>query len=457
MDRLRESALFIKKKAAKQEYSRIEGNEGEETLFYQPTSSRRWRLIPLISSFLLGVLTVVLALGLWQILFTHKTRPNRPFPAMREGTDEKTGLPLSWSHGDCGNSPADAQALGCRYSIVLHSWLPQDCLTDDDLEDESLMYQGRDWPYEINGRNLTMEELHQGDYGHFTTTFDWHVVHCMYVWKRIHRVAMDANQKIDSYTANFHHTNHCVKMIGGDPAGMKDSGTKIFVKYPSKAPDAEYKHLIEGEADSDSGENLHTQANKRLGLLEQSFRRFSVIHVVILLLEVILCGLLVSGFIVLNQTRKALGTKVSLDGLSQLGSYNTSMRFQNGSKHMAASQDADEYWRDLLGSGGNSIRQNLMSKTPPPWDETHMLHCLDYVRSQLLCHPDLTLVTTNDLEEFVLDEVHTCRDYSAMVDWVYKHRWVEFPEWIREKNKKNNGHEAAHNHGVPESSSHDHS
>ncbi|KAH0521959.1 hypothetical protein TsFJ059_005886 [Trichoderma semiorbis] len=151
---------------------------------------------------------------------------------MREGADEKTGLPLSWSHGDCGNSPADAQALGCRYSIVLHSWLPQDCLTDDDMEDEKLMYDGRSWPYEINGKNLTMDELHLGDYGHFTTTFDWHVVHCMYVWKRIHRAALDASRKIDSYTANFHHTNHCVKMIGGDPGGMKDSGTKIFVKYP---------------------------------------------------------------------------------------------------------------------------------------------------------------------------------------------------------------------------------
>ncbi|KAL6821252.1 hypothetical protein V8C40DRAFT_280592 [Trichoderma camerunense] len=164
---------------------------------------------------------------------------------------------------------------------------------------------------------------------------------------------------------------------------------------------------------------------------------------------------------------------------------------------MADSHDADKYWRDLLDSGGvislntewarkqglrpsaqsptdpsqsiyqvdvfhalhclNAIRQNLMSETPPPWDETHMLHCLDYVRSQLLCHPDLTLVTTNDLEEFVLDEVHTCRDYNAMADWVYRHRWVEFPEWLKSKNAKNNGHEATHNHTMAEPSGHDHS
>lgn len=235
MDRLRESALFIKNKALRQEYAKVEGSEGEEDPLYEARSTRQSqrRLIALISSYLLGTLTVVLALGLWQTLsFNTTARPNRPYPEIRQGTDEKTGLPLSWSHGDCGNSPADAQALGCRYSIVLHAWLPQDCLTEDDLEDEKLMYEGRDWPFEINGRNLTMEELHHGDYGHFTTTFGWHVVHCMYVWKRIHRVALDASLKIDSYTANFHHTSHCVQMIGGDPGGMKDSGTKIFVKYP---------------------------------------------------------------------------------------------------------------------------------------------------------------------------------------------------------------------------------
>ena len=81
----------------------------------------------------------------------------------------------------------------------------------------------------------------------------------------------------------------------------------------------------------------------------------------------------------------------------------------------------------------NSIRENLMSDNPPPWDEKHMTHCLDYVRHQLLCHPDLTLVTTDDLDEFVLNETHQCRDYGAILDWVHRHRWAEFHDWLREK------------------------
>ena len=74
-----------------------------------------------------------------------------------------------------------------------------------------------------------------------------------------------------------------------------------------------------------------------------------------------------------------------------------------------------------------------MSDTPPPFDQKHMTHCLDYVRHQLLCHPDLTLIKTNDLEEFVLTDPHTCRDYGAVLDWVDRHRWPEFHEWLHNK------------------------
>ncbi|OIW32361.1 hypothetical protein CONLIGDRAFT_678765 [Coniochaeta ligniaria NRRL 30616] len=149
------------------------------------------------------------------------------------------------------------------------------------------------------------------------------------------------------------------------------------------------------------------------------------------------------------------------------------MTFHNQSDLLRSSEEADVYWARLLESGGvvsldtewarhsglresatsptdpsqsiyqvdifhalhcmNAIRQMLMSPTPPPYNEIHMLHCLDYIRHELLCHPDLTLVTTNDLEEFVLDEAHKCKDYGAMLGWVERHRWKEFPEWLRSK------------------------
>lgn len=238
IDRIEESAPFIKTEmSSSQNYSKLEEHDCEDEQCQPPSRPQSprwgWQLLALGSSFLLGIMAVGIFLAACKSISFTKAAPNRNIPPFIEGNDERTGLPLSWYNGDCGSTTEEAIALDCRFSIVLHAWLPENCLTDADVEDEELMYEGRDWPYELdNGTSLTKDELRSGDFHHFTTTFDWHVTHCMYVWKRVHRVMLDADQMLDSYTANFHHTNHCVKMIGGDPGGMKDSGTKIFVKYP---------------------------------------------------------------------------------------------------------------------------------------------------------------------------------------------------------------------------------
>jgi hypothetical protein len=224
---------------SKSEYSKVaqqDLDDGPQSPPQRPSRSWQWQVSCLIAAFFFGSLMTIslfLSLRALQANPTPGQTPNRKLPEFREGTDPNTHRPLSWYNGDCGSSPEDAHARGCRYSIVLHAWLPKDCLTDEDVEDEKLMYENRVWPYQLDdGKNLTMDELHRGDYHHFTTHFDWHVTHCMYIWKRVHRAMLDADRKIDSYAGNIHHTSHCVKMISGDVGGMKNSGTKIFVKYP---------------------------------------------------------------------------------------------------------------------------------------------------------------------------------------------------------------------------------
>lgn len=184
-------------------------------------------------SFLLGLATMGVIVALTSTFIMPGLPHARNMPPARNGSDPNTGLPLSWSHGDCGNSPEDAKVRGCDYSIILHSWLPKSCLTKADAEDARDMYKDSHWYYEsASGSNLTVEELGAGDYGYFTTTIDWHFTHCMYVWKRLHRIMLDPSQELDSYTANDHHTNHCVDMIGGHLKSKENAGTKVFVKYP---------------------------------------------------------------------------------------------------------------------------------------------------------------------------------------------------------------------------------
>ncbi|EGX90437.1 hypothetical protein CCM_06857 [Cordyceps militaris CM01] len=225
--------------ANKIEYKQVDDSAGEDETEYQQPAPRPRRWLPAVIGFVLGLATMSVLFSLYSALAASSHARARILPHARNGTDPATGLPLAWSHGDCGNSADDARARGCRYSIVLHAWLPASCLTAADDEDARDMYRDRRWPFATaaagGARNMTVGELGAGDYGYFDTTFDWHVTHCMYVWKRLHRILLDPTQELDTYTANYHHTSHCVKMIGGHPEGMKDSGTKIFVKYPKCA------------------------------------------------------------------------------------------------------------------------------------------------------------------------------------------------------------------------------
>ncbi|KAF4966747.1 hypothetical protein FSARC_5612 [Fusarium sarcochroum] len=139
---------------------------------------RQW--VSLLSSFIIGLATMGVVMALYSTLMMPNPSQARNLPYIRNGSDPATGLPLSWSHGDCGNSPEDAKARDCRYSIVLHAWLPQSCLTDADTEDAKDMYKDRNWNYTTaSGQNITTEELGAGDYEHFVTAFDWHVTHCI--------------------------------------------------------------------------------------------------------------------------------------------------------------------------------------------------------------------------------------------------------------------------------------
>ncbi|KAH8897639.1 hypothetical protein GQ53DRAFT_884348 [Thozetella sp. PMI_491] len=217
-------------------YAQVDNDPSDDGEEYQKPVQQRSGWISTLSSFLLGLVTMGVAMGLYSAFMMPHPLHARNLPQARNGTDPDTGLPLSFSHGDCGNSPEDAKARGCQYNIVLHSWLPKSCLTEADAEDAKDMYKDHKWPYETtSGQNLTMEELGAGDYEYFMTTFDFHVTHCMYVWKRLHRIMLDPALELDTYTADYGHTSHCVEMITGYPDGIKGSSTKIFVKYPKCA------------------------------------------------------------------------------------------------------------------------------------------------------------------------------------------------------------------------------
>ncbi|KAK3329893.1 hypothetical protein B0H66DRAFT_40617 [Apodospora peruviana] len=157
--------------------------------------------------------------------------------------DPGTGLPADWFNGNCGNSAHVAREKKCRFSLVLHAWLPPEALSEADAADEKLMHRGRDadWPWELeNGTKVTLEDVGRGEFSHVYTAAGWHPVHCAYVWKRLHRTlvvrAGEQMKMIDAYTGSLKHMEHCVGILSGGKKHGHDNGedsrSVVYAKFP---------------------------------------------------------------------------------------------------------------------------------------------------------------------------------------------------------------------------------
>lgn len=210
----------------------LDGNDNASRL-QRPHHRRLWQVLTIGLSFMSGLIAMALLVLVWH---RHNPSPNRNLPVIHAGIDTKTGQPASWFNGDCGNTATEAKALDCRFDMVLHAWLPRDCVSGDDVEDEVLMYADRDWHWGLDNKTETsLETVRGGELAYVWTSFDWHVAHCAYVWKRLHRAMLAGDGKVDSYTTSYSHTKHCVEMVAGRDEMRKVAGTQVYAKFPTCA------------------------------------------------------------------------------------------------------------------------------------------------------------------------------------------------------------------------------
>lgn len=125
------------------------------------------------------------------------------------------------SECNCGQSVAEARALGCEYDGLSITWLPPTCL-DGPLTDEfNRAGPGPDgaWPYfrdKEGSMPLTLEETSfMADTGEgFWTSRGWHLSHCNFSWRKMYR-AQKTGKMIHREKNNVHHIMHC-GMLGGE-------------------------------------------------------------------------------------------------------------------------------------------------------------------------------------------------------------------------------------------------
>ncbi|OHF01680.1 hypothetical protein CORC01_02871 [Colletotrichum orchidophilum] len=181
---------------------------------------------------------------------------------------------------NCGETIEEARANDCVYDSLAAAWLPPHCRSPElTAEFESLGPNepdaiGNTWGYwhDKNKTNpMTLEEVSQlpeaarhGQYARFFATHEWHLVHCVFYWRKMWEAARCARGDVGAFCGKdgvlviekrydtLMHINHCLTMfLMRDPlnhiaaeAGVALHSDELHIAKPHKHhdPDSEDKN-----------------------------------------------------------------------------------------------------------------------------------------------------------------------------------------------------------------------
>lgn len=185
------------------DYQTLPTTENQKTILSTPSRSSKISIfgIPFLSP-KLGLTTLILAaLAISIIAIVHFG-----------------SAPPSHKLLHCGNSPTEARANGCVYSLVDVRWVPGQCY-DKKMDDE---FNSLPWHYfaDKNGtREITQELAKQGD-TEFWVTMEYHITHCEFTMRQLRRRYLEAARRSpqevvasNTYMTEEEHFEHCVEYM----------------------------------------------------------------------------------------------------------------------------------------------------------------------------------------------------------------------------------------------------
>lgn len=145
--------------------------------------------------------------------------------------------------GSCGSTPSSARRANCTFDIMSFSWLPQPC-SEPELTAEFSAIQNWTWWLDTDrNTSVTFEEVAQGEHKELFVSREYHMYHCTYMWRKLHRGLLRGRRNeerrgvVDTYIGEYGHTAHCEMMLLGmeGDEGVMDrnaTDTAILMKFP---------------------------------------------------------------------------------------------------------------------------------------------------------------------------------------------------------------------------------
>jgi hypothetical protein len=148
--------------------------------------------------------------------------------------------PLTEKFDTCGLSASSALSHGCSFDITSFAWLPARCF-DPGLVEQFLALRDWRWYLDAEGSQpIDLGSVRSGGHAQLYVTQEYHIYHCTYMWRKMHRAAA-AGRPLDGYIGDIAHTAHCEgQLVGhGAVAVLNETNTVIFTKFVNCPRDGE--------------------------------------------------------------------------------------------------------------------------------------------------------------------------------------------------------------------------
>ncbi|RFU82120.1 major facilitator superfamily transporter [Trichoderma arundinaceum] len=137
----------------------------------------------------------------------------------------------------CGSSPAEAKAAGCAFELNNFAWMHPDCYDaelDEDWTHGHLSNELEFWEQYGGVGSIPMQVVETGQVEKVWVSTKQHRRHCLFVWEKYQRAAMDV-RPMDNWTADYKHTQHCIMLLRNENNKFPDEEVSSYLtlKYPT--------------------------------------------------------------------------------------------------------------------------------------------------------------------------------------------------------------------------------
>jgi len=192
------------------------------------------------------VLLVIAFFALWRLHAFSPPPTNLNYQTLTPDNKSYPTGPLSWSHRfdplPCGKTPEEALARGCHFDLLGTAWLPPRCI-DHELVNEFLDIGKWDYYTRLGGTEKEKYSSYEPEVlGSIATpkaiwtSRRWHVVHCLYMFKKLNRAVVNG-WPVDGESVSEPHTEHCMgafkEALFGPPLDPEEIEVFLEIIYPS--------------------------------------------------------------------------------------------------------------------------------------------------------------------------------------------------------------------------------